>query len=99
MLATDGSGEVVANLQTNLLLNDLDGSKSMDTATFLWGHTLVGGVIDINQENGTYDVVIGADVVSRTSSRNLFMILLLIAVVLSFTPKQRTISLPYLSVS
>jgi len=75
VLATDGSGEVVTYLQTNLSLNGLDGGKSMDTASFLWGHTLVGGALDINQGNRTYEVVIGADVVRRTTLRNFFLIL------------------------
>ena len=70
VLATDGSGEVITHMQTNLSLNGLDSGKSMDTATFLWGHTLVGGVLDINQETSNYDVVLGADVVSCKSTIN-----------------------------
>ncbi len=65
VLATDGSGEVVTDLQTNLFLNGLDIGESIHTATFLWGHTLVGGVLDIVQETRTFDVVLGADLVSR----------------------------------
>ena len=72
VLATDGSGEVVTDLQTNLSLNGLDSGKSMDTVTFSWGHTLVGGVLDIKQDTSTYDVVLGADVVSYKSSTNFY---------------------------
>ena len=67
VLATDGSGEVVADLQTNLSLNKLDDSQRINATTFLWGHTLVGGVLDIGQETRNYDIILGADVVSRKS--------------------------------
>lgn len=75
MLATDGSGEVVTDLQTNLSLNGLDSGKSILTANFLWGHTLVAGVLDIDQESRSFDVVLGADVVSRKSNLSFSSIL------------------------
>ncbi len=70
VLATDGSREVVTDLQTNMSLNGLHSGISTDTAIFLWGHTLVGEVLDIDQETRTFDVVFGADVVSRKSYWN-----------------------------
>ena len=63
VLATDGNGEVVTDLHTNHSLNSLD-SKRADAKMFLWGHTLVGGVLDNKEESRDYDLVLGADVVS-----------------------------------
>ena len=70
-LATDGSREVITDMQTNLSLNGLDCGNLLDTATFLWGHALVGSVLDMNQNTRRYDVVLGADVVSHRYSRKL----------------------------
>ena len=72
VLATDGSGEVLTDLQANLALNHLNSGKDTDAIKFLWGHTLVGGALDMNLEPRTYDVVLGADVVSRKSSPQQF---------------------------
>ena len=70
VLATDGSQEVVADLKSNIHLNQLDNSELIQTAILQWGHTLIGGIADCRKEKHPYDVVLGADVVSGFSTVN-----------------------------
>ena len=56
VVASDGSGDVVANLPDNLFLNGLQDCASRIAAVELkWGHGLVG-------TEGGVDVVLGADI-------------------------------------
>lgn len=64
VLATDGSQEVLSDLKSNILLNELEGRELIETAILQWGHTLIGGVADCRGERRSYDLVLGADVVS-----------------------------------
>ena len=64
VLATDGSQMVINDLKSNIRLNGLEGGELIQTAVLQWGHTLVGGAVDCREERRSYDVVLGADVVS-----------------------------------
>ena len=65
VLATDGSQEVISDLKSNIQLNGLEGSELIQTANLQWVHTLIGGVADCREHRGSYDLVLGADVVSE----------------------------------
>ena len=70
VLATDGSQEIISNLRLNMHLNELEGSELIQPAILPWGYTLIGGVADCREDKRSYDLVLGADVVSdftRTS--------------------------------
>ncbi len=64
VLATDGSREVISDLKSNLHLNMLEGSELIQAAILEWGHTLIGGVADCREDRRSYDLILGADVVS-----------------------------------
>ena len=64
VLATDGSQEVISDLKTNVSLNGLSDNERVKTSVLQWGHTLIGGVADCRAKGRSYDLVIGADVVS-----------------------------------
>ena len=64
VLATDGSQMVIDDLKANIQLNGLEGSELIQTAILQWGHTLIGGVADCREHRRSYDLVLGADVVS-----------------------------------
>ena len=68
VLATDGSHMIIGDLRSNLRLNGLEDSDSIQTAVLQWGHALIGGVADRRKENRSYDLVLGADVVSQSTS-------------------------------
>ena len=68
VLATDGSQLVISDLKSNLHLNGLEGSELIQTAILQWGHALIGGVADGRKDSRSYDVVLGADVVSMLNS-------------------------------
>ena len=65
VLATDGSQLVISDLKSNLHLNGLGGSELIRTAILPWGHALIGGVADCRKDRRSYDLVLGADVVSE----------------------------------
>ena len=64
VLATDGSQEVISDLKSNILLNELEDRELIQTAILQWGHTLIGGAVDCRNEKHSYDLALGADVVS-----------------------------------
>lgn len=70
VLATDGSQMVISDLQSNLHLNGLEGSEMIQTAILPWGHALIGGVADCRKDRRSYDLVLGADVVSEFTPRS-----------------------------
>ena len=70
VLATDGSQEVISDLKSNILLNELEGGELIQTAILQWGHTLIGGVVDCREDQRSCDLVLGADVVSDFDSTN-----------------------------
>ena len=70
VLATDGSQEVVADLKSNIHINQLDNSELIQTAILQWGHSLIGGIADCRKEKRSYNLVLGADVVSGFFTAN-----------------------------
>ena len=68
VLATDGSQMVISDLKANLKLNGLEGSEMIQTSILQWGHALIGGVADCRKDKRSYDLVLGADVVSVFAS-------------------------------
>lgn len=70
VLATDGSQEVVSDLKSNINLNKPEGLELIQTAILQWGHTIIGGVPDCREDKRSYDLVLGADVVSKSTSTN-----------------------------
>ncbi|MCJ1317903.1 hypothetical protein MMC15_003230 [Xylographa vitiligo] len=62
VLATDGSGEVVDDMVSNVYLNGHEGNGIIDTAVLEWGHTLVGRIFESHSDTRTFDVALGADV-------------------------------------
>lgn len=64
VLATDGSLAVIADLQSNVALNSLESTQKVEVKQLVWGHSLVGGPVDTRDSGNTFDLAIGADVVS-----------------------------------
>ena len=73
VLATDGSGEVVDDMVSNVYLNGHEGNGIIDTAVLEWGHTLVGRIFESHSDTRTFDVALGADVVRSHSSLNMYI--------------------------
>lgn len=67
VMATDGSLEVIKDLEANIELNDLGGSSKIDTAVLPWGHSLLGRLSEYHRDKGSFELVIGADIVSNMS--------------------------------
>lgn len=70
VLATDGSQEVISDLKSNIQLNEVKGGALIQTAILQWGHALIGGVADCREKKSSYDLVLGADVVSDFACTN-----------------------------
>lgn len=68
VLVTDGSQMVISDLKANLNLNGLEGSELIQTSILEWGHALIGGVADCRKDRRSFDLVLGADVVSEPTS-------------------------------
>lgn len=65
VLATDGDVDVVRDLDSNIALNDLKDTKIITTAVLEWGHILPDILWNSSGKTLTYDLILGADVVSR----------------------------------
>ena len=65
VLATDGNGDVVDGLQSNVCLNGLEGDRIIDVAVLKWGHRVLGGILGSREDARQYDLILGADIVSR----------------------------------
>lgn len=63
VLATDGSGEVVDALQSNLYLNGLEGAGTIQADVLGWGHAILSGVVEGQEEPRHYPLILGADIV------------------------------------
>lgn len=63
VLATDGSGEVVDSIQSNLYLNGLEGAGKIQADVLKWGHAIVGGMVEGQEEARHYLLILGADIV------------------------------------
>lgn len=64
MLATDGDTGVVENFTENVSLNELEMKDRIDATVLQWGHPLRSPILNDADEQRTFDVVLGADVVS-----------------------------------
>jgi predicted nicotinamide N-methyase len=64
VLATDGDGGVVDDIEANIYLNGLEKSGRMESTVLKWGHSIVDELISHPEEERIYDLVLGADVVS-----------------------------------
>ncbi|MCJ1420537.1 hypothetical protein MMC32_006894 [Xylographa parallela] len=67
VLATDGSGEVVDDMVSNVYLNGLEGSGIVDPVVLKWGHALIDGIFESHGGTQNFDVALGADVVRSRS--------------------------------
>jgi protein-lysine N-methyltransferase EEF2KMT len=63
VMATDGSELVVDAIRSNIFLNGLDNGGVVEAAALKWGYALSDESIEEDYNNGTLDVVVGADVV------------------------------------
>ena len=63
--ATDGDEGVVEALNENFFLNGLDKNETVNASVLRWGRGLKGTWIDEDCESCPYDVLLGADIVSR----------------------------------
>lgn len=68
VLATDGSGDVINDLESNIFLNGLEGTGTINAAVLNWGHMLDDEILKGADENRLYDLIIGADVVGTNLS-------------------------------
>ena len=64
VLATDGNGEVVDGLKSNIVVNGLEREQRIRAAVLQWGNTLVDEDIMLSDGALQYDLIIGADIVS-----------------------------------
>ena len=62
VLSTDGSREVLSDLQTNLNLNALTKGQSIQASILLWGQTLINDAADFGKSSMYYNLAIGADI-------------------------------------
>ena len=62
VLATDGSQEIVADMKTNIGLNDLTEAHQISTGVLQWGHPLANTIADCRDANMVYDLAVGADI-------------------------------------
>lgn len=63
VMATDGSGEVVDELQSSFFLNGFEGAQTIQARVLKWGHALIDGIQGRQEEPRSYQLVLGADVV------------------------------------
>ena len=62
VLATDGSAEVVTDINSNLEVNQML-REQVDSFVLPWGHSMINGKVDQRADGMQYDLVLGADVV------------------------------------
>ena len=63
--ATDGSERVMHDLHSNIVLNGLDGSNVIGSSILKWGDVLHNDVLNGQKNNLKFDLILGADVVSK----------------------------------
>ena len=68
VMATDGSGEVVDELQSSLFLNGFEGAQNIQARVLKWGHALIDRIQGRQEEPRSYQLVLGADVVCYIAS-------------------------------
>ena len=97
VLATDGSREIITDMQANLDLNAVNDKGLIQTSVLQWGHTLINGVADCRRTGMIYDLAIGADVIYDVKSipslvatmHDLFELYPSIQVIVSATVRKR----------
>lgn len=70
VLATDGSTEVVDALASNVYVNHLDKSNKITARILKWGHDTVKDTLNEDSTSGSYELILGADVVCTTGSKS-----------------------------
>ncbi|MCJ1388549.1 hypothetical protein MMC18_001396 [Xylographa bjoerkii] len=68
VLSTDGSGEVVDDMVSNVYFNGLEGSGVIDPALLKWGHVLTDELFESSCGIRRFDIALGADIVRAHSS-------------------------------
>ena len=63
VLATDGSADVVTEMEVNARLNGVGHDARFQTFVFKWGHSLLGRLADCGNQKRPYNLVLGADLV------------------------------------
>lgn len=66
VLATDGDAGVVESIETNMFINELDGTEKIEAKVLKWGHALFQDSLTFHDEPVLFDVVLAADVVRRS---------------------------------
>lgn len=67
--ATDGDEAVIEALKENFFLNGLDDERKVNASVLRWGRALTGSWVEEECEEKPYDVLLGADIVSRIGYR------------------------------
>ncbi|MCJ1476459.1 hypothetical protein MMC13_005125 [Lambiella insularis] len=62
VLSTDGSGEVVDGIVSNVFLNGLGRNLKIDSRVLKWGYTPVDGILDRRNGARNFELVLGADI-------------------------------------
>lgn len=70
VLATDGSAEVINDLESNICLNEIENTNLIIPAVSKWGHLSSDDPLNGLEDCRTYDLVLGADVVSSLFCRS-----------------------------
>ena len=65
VLATDGNGDVIRDIDSNIVLNEVENTNLITTSVLEWGHMLPEIFGKSREGDRTYDLILGADVVSR----------------------------------
>lgn len=66
VMATDGSSDIVDELESSLILNGLEGPQTIQARVYKWGHALIDGIQGGQDEPRSYQLVLGADVVCHS---------------------------------
>ena len=74
VLATDGSEEVINDLESNICLNGLDNANRLDAEVLKWGHPPIVEVTNDHEKPRSYDLILGADIVSVTATARVLFV-------------------------
>lgn len=73
VLATDGSAEVINDLESNICLNKLENTNLIIPAVLKWGHSFSDDLLNGLEDSRIYDLVLGADVVGPLFCRSVII--------------------------
>ena len=65
--ATDGDESVIEALESNIFLNFPKSDSTVTCRPLKWGRTLTGSIFEEEIEERPYDIVLGADIVSKAA--------------------------------